>query len=110
MFLYTDQKPIASLFSKNFLNEEATFELNKIVEMENKLNRNYLIYKTGNKKKDKIYDFQKFKTIRSFGREIYNNDLPLDDVIELQIRLKDDLDNFKESKKPKESARQEKRH
>ena len=42
--------------------------------MENKLNRDDLIYKEGNKKRDKRYDFQKFKT-RSFGREIYNNDL-----------------------------------
>ena len=40
--------------------------------MGNKLERNYLIYKTGNKKKDKTCDFQKFKTIRSFGREIHN--------------------------------------
>ena len=31
--------------------------------MENKLNRDNLIYKTGNKKKDKKYDFQKFKRI-----------------------------------------------
>ena len=56
------------MFSKDFLNEEATHELNKIVEMENKLNRNDLIYKTSNKKKDKTYDFQKSKTIPSFGR------------------------------------------
>ena len=66
-------------FSKDFLNEEATYELNKIVEMENKLYRKNLIYKTGNNKKDKTYDFQKFKTIRYFGRKIYNNDLLLDD-------------------------------
>ena len=32
-----------------------------------------------------------FKTIRSFGREIYNNDLSLDDALEQQIRLKDDI-------------------
>ena len=50
--------------------------------MEKSLDRNDLIYKTGNVKKDKIQDFQKFKTIRSFEREIYNNDLSLDDVIE----------------------------
>ena len=36
--------------------------------MENKIDINYLIYKTGSQKKDKTYDFQKFKTIRSFGR------------------------------------------
>ena len=81
-FLDTNQKSIASLFSNNFLNEESTYELTRIVEMENKLDRNDLIYKTGNKKKDKTYDFQKFKTIRSFGREIYNNDLSLDDSLE----------------------------
>ena len=52
-FLATDGKSIASLFLKDFLNKEATYELNKIVEKENKLNRNDLIYKTGNKKKDK---------------------------------------------------------
>ena len=56
------------MFSKDFLNQETTYELNKIVEMENKLNRDDFIYKTGNKKKDKIYDFQKFKTIRFFRR------------------------------------------
>ena len=39
-----DQKSISSLFSKNVINEEATYELNKIVEMENKLDRNDLIY------------------------------------------------------------------
>ena len=43
------------------------------------MDRDDLIYKTGNKKKDKTYDFQKFKTIRSFGREIDNNDLLRDD-------------------------------
>ena len=50
--------------------------------MENKLNRNYLINKIGNKKNDKTYDFQMFKTIRSFGREIYKNDLSLNDATE----------------------------
>ena len=57
MFLGTDQKSIASLFSKDFLNEEATYELYKNVEKENKLSRNDLIYKTGNKKNNKTYDF-----------------------------------------------------
>ena len=59
---------MASLFSKNFLNEEATYELIKVVEIENKFDKNDLIYNTGSKKKDKTYDLQKFKTIRSFGR------------------------------------------
>ena len=34
--------------------------------------KNDLIYKTSNKKINKIYDFEKFKTKRSFRREIYD--------------------------------------
>ena len=59
--------------------------------MKNKLNIDDLIYKTGYKIKNKTYDFQNFKARRSFEREIYNNDLSLDDSLELQIRLKDDI-------------------
>ena len=58
--------------------------MNKIVKIEKKVNRDYLIYKTGNEKNDKTYDFQNFKTIRSFGRKIYNNYLLLDDALEKQ--------------------------
>ena len=36
--------------------------------MQQKISRDDLIYETDNKKKDKTYNFQKFKTIRSFGR------------------------------------------
>ena len=63
--LDANQKSIASLISKDFLNEEATYELSKIVEIENKLNRDDLLYKTGNKKKEKI--------MREFIRKIYYN-------------------------------------
>ena len=34
---------------------------------ENKLDRNYSIYITDNRKKDETFDFQKFKIIRLFG-------------------------------------------
>ena len=103
-FLGTDENSIVSLFSKDFVNEESTYELNKIVEMENKINGDNLIHKTDNNKKDKIYDFQKFKTIKSFRRETYNNDLSLDDALEQHMRLKNDIDIFKESTKPKDSV------
>ena len=41
--LDTNQKPIGSFFSKDFLNEGAAYELNKIIGTENKLNRDDLI-------------------------------------------------------------------
>ena len=68
-----DKKSITFLFSEDLLNEEVTYKLNNVVEIENTLNKDDLSYKTGNKKKDKTYDFQKFKTITSLGREIYND-------------------------------------
>ena len=58
---------------------------------------------------NKTYDFQKFKTIRSFGREIYCIILTLDHAIEEQINLKGEIDKFKESAKPKRQAKKQKR-
>ena len=48
---WTDQKSIASFFSKDFFTEEGIYKLNKIVEIEQKVNRDNLIYKAGDKKK-----------------------------------------------------------
>ena len=53
-------------FSKDFLPAEARGELNKIKKIEQQINRDDLNCKTGNKKKSKTYNFQQFKTIRSF--------------------------------------------
>ena len=50
-----------------------------------------------------------FKTIRHFGRELYNDSLSLDNAFEQQIRLKDDIDLFKESTKPKEPVKKKKK-
>ena len=71
--------------------------------MENKLDRNSLIYKIG------TYDFQKFKTVKSFGSEIYKNDLSLNDAIQEQIRLKNYIDIFKQFTKPNETVKKEKK-
>ena len=48
-------------------------------------------------------------TIRSFGREIYNNNLSLDYALEQQIRLKDHTDIFEESTKPKRISQKRKK-
>lgn len=41
-------------------------------KVKREIDRDYLIYKTGIMKKSKTYDFQKFKIIWSFGRDIYS--------------------------------------
>ena len=107
--LDTDQKSIVSFFSKDLLSEETIYELNIITEIENKLNGDDLIYETGNKREDKITDFKTFKTIRSFGTEVYKNNLSIHDALEQKIRLKGDVNILKnlrniisKSKKKKE--------
>ena len=77
--------------------------------MVNKLNRNDLIYQTGNKKKDRTYDFQKFKTIRFFGRGIHKNNFSLDDALEQQIILKDDIDILKNLSNQKNHSKRKKK-
>ena len=57
----------------------------------------------------KTFGFQKINTIRSFGREIYNNNLSLDYALEQQIRLKDHTDIFEESTKPKRISQKRKK-
>ena len=74
--------------------------MNKIAEMENKLKRDDLINNIGNRKKDKRYNFQKFEAKRK--RNLY-------DSLEQQLKLKDDINNFKESSKPKESVKKNKK-
>ena len=96
LILNTNQKSISYLFSKGFL---ATDELNKIKKIKQE-KRDYLIYKTGNKKGLK-HDFQKFKIVRSFKTEIYSGITMLNDVLEEQINLRDEINTFKVSKKPR---------
>ena len=53
-----------------------------------KINRDNLNHKTGDNKRDKKYNFQKFKTVRSFRREVFNDELRLEDALEEQIKFK----------------------
>ena len=49
------------------------YEINKMEEMENKLDRNDLIYRAGYKKKDKVFDLSEEKFITM----IYNQRMDL---------------------------------
>ena len=101
--LIVDQnlKSFGDLFSKDFFTIEARDEIEKSINIEQEVNRDYLYYKTGKKKKSKTYYLQKFKTIISFGTEIYNSDFELNDAFKEQIKLKNQIDNFNQYTKPK---------
>ena len=99
IFRYRSKRKCLFVF-KRFFKWRSYIQIKQSCRNKKKIDRDDLIYKTGNKKKDETYDFQKFKTIRSFGREIDNNDLLIDDALEQQIRLKYDIHSFKESTVP----------
>ena len=88
------------MFSEDLLTEEAIYDACRIIEIEQKINRDNLVYKTGDQKKGKTYDFQKFKARISFQRGIYNDELTLEDALEEQIKFKTKINKFKESTKP----------
>ena len=67
----------------SFSNEEAKDEFNKIKKLEKNVDREKLIYHS-----DKyVYDFRKFKTIRAFGKAIYEGKITLDQADEEQSNL-----------------------
>ena len=78
--------------------------------MEQEINRYDLTYKTSNKKYNKTNDFQKFKVIKSFGRESYKDVITLNDAFEEQINLKNEIGNFNEYTKPKNQSKEGKKY
>ena len=57
-----------------FVNDEAKDEFNKIKKLEKNGDREKLVYDAGKYK----YDFRKFKTIRTFGKNIYEGKITLE--------------------------------
>ena len=96
----TEEKSITSLFSKDFFSQEAAYELNKIKEIQQKINRDNSIYKTDHKKRDKT-SFSKVSNNKNFRRKVYGSIFKLDNAPEKQIKLQNAIGKFKESTKLK---------
>ena len=73
--------------------------------MNKKLIKNNLIFKTGDKKKDTTYDFQKLKTIKFFRRKFYSGIYALNDTLAEKINLKDETDKFQTFMKPQSKSK-----
>ena len=59
-------KLIAGIFPKDLESSEITNEINEIKKLEQKINRNDLVYESSKY----VYDFRRFRTIKSFGDSI----------------------------------------
>ena len=73
-----------------FANDETKKEFNKIKEIEKNVDIEKLLYKaSGN-----TYDFRKFNTIRTFGKDIYEVKINLEETDKDQSDLLNELKNF----------------
>ena len=79
-------------------------ELKKSLENEQKIRRDSLqdlLYKTGDTKKERVYDFRKYRTMQSFGITISNGTTILENAYNDQMYLKDTINNLKKSVRPR---------
>ena len=76
---------------------EAEKELDKIKKIIDPFDRENLVYKESTKK---TYDFRKFRTIRTFGEDIYNAEITLEEADEYQENLLDEIKNFYDKARP----------
>ena len=88
-----------------FSNEKANDEINKIKELEKNVDREKLVYET----KTDTYVFRIFRTIRTFGEDIYNVKITLEGANESQANLVEEIEKFNNKTKPKKKENKEKK-
>ena len=86
-------------------NDEAKKEPDKIKEIEKNVDREKLIYETN----DYIYSFRNFKTIKTFGRDIYEGKITLEKANEYQTDLLAEIIDFKKNTKPRSQEKNKKK-
>ena len=88
-----------------FANDKAKKEFNKIIEIEKDVDREKLFYKSHQNK----YYFKNFQTIRTFGKDIYNGEITLEEADKDQSDLIEKINDFiKRTKKDEKKKMLEK--
>ena len=95
------------MIPKNKLNnDEAIKELDKIKEIEKKnVDREKLIYETN----EYTYSFEKFQTMKTFGKNIYDGTVMLKEADDYQTDLLVKIINFRKKTKPKSPEKNKKK-
>ena len=96
---------IRNTFPQNILNDEAKREIDKILEIEKTVDREKLVYEAS----EYEYSFQNFLTIRTFGRDIYNDEITLKEADEDQSSLLNEIINFRDKTKPRGEKKSKKK-
>ena len=87
------------------MNDAAKKEIDKITEIEKTVDREKLLYRAS----EYTYSFQNFRTIRAFGREIYNGKITLKEADEDQASLLNEIIDFREKTKPEDEEKKKKK-
>ena len=88
-----------------FANDKAKKEFNKMIEIEKDVDRDKLFYKQHQNK----YYFKNFQTIRTFGKDIYNGEITLEEADKDQSDLIEKINDFiKRTKKDEKKKMLEK--
>ena len=90
-------KSTKEIFPEGYDSVEIKNELNKIKEYKKKVNRNNMIYYSSKE----LFDFRIFKTIRSFGHDIYSNKITINEADQEQSDLVEYILNFNNKARPK---------
>ena len=86
--------------------DEAKEEINRILKVEKNVDREKLVYDSGKY----TYDFRMFNTIRTFGEDLYEGKITLEEADEDQSDLTDMINEFTKETRPRNSwKKQEKK-
>ena len=101
----TKEVTIKNIIPENILNDEAKKEIDKISEIEKTVDREKLVYRAS----AFTCSFQNFRTIRTFGRDIYNGEITLKEADEDQASLLSEIMNFRDKTKPQDEEKKQKK-
>ena len=86
-----------------FASDEAREEINKILKIERNVDREHLIYDAGKY----TYDFRILNLIRTFGEDIYNGKITLEEADKDQSNLADEINDFIKTTKPRNNEKKQ---
>ena len=80
-----------------FASDEAREEINRIFKIEKNVDREKIVYDAGKYR----YDFRIFNTIRTFGEDLYDGKITLEEADKDQSDLSDVINKFIKETRPK---------
>ena len=86
--------------------DEAKEEINRILKVEKNVDREKLVYDSGKY----TYDFRMFNTIRTFGEDLYEGKITLEEADEDQSDLTDMINEFTKETRPRNSRKKQEKN